>query len=195
MSHNIRKFIKTYDNIVQINTNDKKQINVQTLVNKKANHPHIYNNSINLDYHKIKCRVRVKHNPKSFKPYQYSISIVDRDRVYTNSLEEELCKMGFKVMVFNNTDEAVDKIYQDNTSLILLDANMTTYMGEDFLKMVYDKYDKIPTEIYRLIPVILTSPYIDKTIVNKMLYHKFRDFIIKPFSINDLIKKLVTNLY
>ncbi len=189
ISYSIKKFLHTSDTKTEEKVCYKQDSNVITLTDKKDIHK-INKQCLDIDYHRITPKNNNRIN-KSFNFSNYTISIVDRDMIFAETIKTELNKACFKTLVFNNTNEAVENINQNNTSLILLDANMTTFMGEDFLKMVYNKYGKNPHEIYRMIPVILTSPFIDKTILNKIFYHRFRDFIIKPFSINDLIKKIV----
>lgn len=111
------------------------------------------------------------------------ILIVDDDSNITDLLQVNLRSKGYSVEVVKNA-EAVDRSAQDSTNLVFVDAMNQPYSGMD---LIYDFKDDPATEH---IAIILYSPIKSERMVIDALDAGADDYIVKPFSLRELIARV-----
>lgn len=111
------------------------------------------------------------------------ILIVDDDSNITDLLQVNLRSKGYSVEVVKNA-EAVDRSAQDSTNLVIVDAMNQPYSGMD---LIYDFKDDPATEH---IAIILYSPIKSERMVIDALDAGADDYIVKPFSLRELIARV-----
>lgn len=142
------------------------------------------NNNINFLY---------KHNniDKHLNPSDYHIAIVDDDKAFTDLVCEQLEDINFKTEVYNDAEKAIKEVVTTVPDLILLDIKMPGLNGIDFLKSIYDQ-EKNNLKI--VIPVIMATSWANEKLIKECLNLGAYDFIVKPFSTDDLLVKITSYL-
>lgn len=108
------------------------------------------------------------------------ILVVDDNDGIRNLLTELLKSKGYRVEVAQNGEEAIEKFHKCFPSIVLLDSKMPGMNG----LMVAEKLKSSSPEL----PVIMISAYSEKEdIIKAKAYGLIKDFITKPFDINDVI--------
>lgn len=111
------------------------------------------------------------------------ILIVDDEPDLMSIARFRLEKSGFKVISAVNGKEALEMTAKERPDLILLDLRLPLLNGTDVcLQLKRD--DKLKN-----IPVILFTASTDK-IADKVMACGAQDYILKPFSAEDLIEKI-----
>lgn len=111
------------------------------------------------------------------------ILLVDDDSNITSLLQVNLLSEGYSVDVVDNA-ESVDRTAQDSTSLVIVDAMNQPYSGMD---LIYDFKDDPATEH---IAIILYSPIKSERMVIDALDAGADDYIVKPFSLRELLARV-----
>lgn len=111
------------------------------------------------------------------------ILLVDDDSNITSLLQVNLRSEGYSVDVVDNA-ESVDRTAQDSTSLVIVDAMNQPYSGMD---LIYDFKDDPATEH---IAIILYSPIKSERMVIDALDAGADDYIVKPFSLRELLARV-----
>jgi response regulator receiver domain protein len=111
------------------------------------------------------------------------ILIVDDDSNITDLLQVNLRSKGYSVEVVK-VAETVDRAAQDSTNLVIVDAMNQPYSGMD---LIYDFKDDPATEH---IAIILYSPIKSERMVIDALDAGADDYIVKPFSLRELIARV-----
>ena len=114
----------------------------------------------------------------------YTILLVDDEVVIQEIGEEMLKRLGYKVLVAKDGEEALE-IYRDErheVDLVILDMVMPSMGGGD----VYDKLKEVNPDI----KVLLSSGYNIDGEASAILERGCNGFIQKPFKISDLAQKV-----
>lgn len=113
------------------------------------------------------------------------ILIVDDEKPIADILKFNLVKEGYEIEVANDGQEAIIKAYEFEPDLILLDIMLPKYDGFQVCKKVREKFS---------IPIIMVTAKEEE--VDKVLGLELGadDYIVKPFSIRELIARVKANL-
>ena len=114
------------------------------------------------------------------------ILVVDDNRSNRLVLREILEPIGFAVTEAEDGSQVIDKCLQDIPDLILMDLRMPEMDGFSAFEQLsfHEQMKHIP------VIAITASTYDTGAIRKRCLRHGFRDFIQKPFEIDDLLHKL-----
>jgi CheY-like chemotaxis protein len=135
-----------------------------------------------------------KHNnlDKNLKPSDYHIAVVDDDKAFTDLVSEQLEDLQFNVDVYNNAEKALREIVTSVPDIVLLDIRMPGVNGLNFLKAIYNPKNK---DIKITIPVIMSTVIADERLIRECIKLGAYDYIVKPFSIEDLLVKITAYLH
>lgn len=115
------------------------------------------------------------------------IHIVDDDPLILESLSEFLELEGYEVSAFTSAEDAQLAIVKDTPDIILLDLRLPGMDGLEYLGIIKKQYPEIE--------VIIVTGYADVTTAIQAIKLGARDYIKKPFVLDELgviIKKAVT---
>lgn len=118
------------------------------------------------------------------------ILVVDDSLSHRQLVFDSLKKLGFKsITTSENVNDAFMKLNSEQDkgtpfNLILSDLNMPGLSGLDFLKMVRD------TEKFRTLPFLLITTESEKGAVIQAAMNGVSSYIVKPFSVETLTKRL-----
>lgn len=110
--------------------------------------------------------------------------VVDDESPVRNVLSVSLAHLGYRVEIAESGAEAIEKYSQDPTGfdLVILDMLMPKLPGNE----VFYKLKEIDDQVR----VLLISGYTSEDAVNDVLKKGGRDFIQKPFTIEELARKV-----
>lgn len=113
------------------------------------------------------------------------ILVVDDEKPIADILKFNLVKEGYEIEIANDGQEAIVKAYEFEPDLILLDIMLPKYDGFEVCKKVREKFS---------IPIIMVTAKEEE--VDKVLGLELGadDYIVKPFSIRELIARVKANL-
>ena len=112
------------------------------------------------------------------------ILIADDDPKICSVLSDTLKESGFKTVVAHTTEEAWERLVNENPNLILVDVEIPLRGGLEFCRQVKEK------ELYQQVPVIFLTvrdQEIDKV---SALNLGADDFITKPFRSKELVASI-----
>ena len=117
---------------------------------------------------------------------EYDILIIDDEQVVIDSVVKVVSSEGFKVDSAENASKALKKIMSNHYRLIICDIMMPEMNGFQFLKEI--------NNMNNITPVIMTSGYstIDNAI--KSLLEGAIGFLPKPFTMNELMSRILRGL-
>lgn len=113
---------------------------------------------------------------------QTKILVVDDERAIRRSLQWTLEKAGHNVVTAVNGEEALSKISQLNTELVLLDIRMPGMSGIEVLKHLIAGWPDICV-------IMVTAIADTQTAIESMKLGAY-DYITKPFDLDDVILKV-----
>lgn len=123
-----------------------------------------------------------------FPPQLPEIMLVDDDNFFLEMLGDMLSEAGFRVVMAENGQTALDKLHQRRPDLMLLDFNMPGLNGIDALLQI--KADPG----LRTVPVIMLTGASDKGLVQKSIKIGAVDFIVKPGNRETILAKIRARL-
>ena len=106
------------------------------------------------------------------------LMIIDDEPIVGQRLKRILEKDGYHVDVYTESREAVRDLGKGNVGIIITDYKMDGYDGLDILEMAKIKCPDAK--------VIIITGYIDQSIASSALRMGAFDFIIKPFTIEQI---------
>ncbi|MCB9025771.1 MAG: response regulator [Bdellovibrionaceae bacterium] len=118
------------------------------------------------------------------------ILVVDDSLNHRQLIFDSLKKLGFKsITTSENVNDAFMKLNSEEDkgtpfNLILSDLNMPGLSGLDFLKMVRE------TEKFKVLPFLLITTESEKGAVIQAAMNGVSSYIVKPFSVETLTKRL-----
>lgn len=110
------------------------------------------------------------------------ILILEDDKLFCESLEDFLSDEGFEVDTASNGEEALDKNFENNYDLYLLDINVPKINGLDLLKELRQSGDDTPS-------IFLTS-YKDKETLQQGFINGADDYLKKPVDLDELLLRI-----
>ncbi len=116
------------------------------------------------------------------------IHIVDDDPLILESLSEFLELEGYEVSVFTSAEDAQLAIVKDTPDIILLDLRLPGMDGLEYLEIIKKQYPEIE--------ILMVTGYADVTTAIKAIKLGARDYIKKPFVLDELgvlIKKAISD--
>ena len=119
------------------------------------------------------------------------ILVIDDDPLVGNSLRILLERAAYQTQVASIGLAALDAVSSEAFDLILTDVRMPGMNGLETLKAIRElrrELGKVP------LPEIVITAYEDKEIREEAEHLGVRDFILKPFEIEDLLAALERNL-
>lgn len=112
------------------------------------------------------------------------VLLVEDDVAIAKLVRFKLERSGFRVTQANNGREALDWLRDNRPDLILLDVMMPEMDGVETLECI--KND----DALKAIPVIMLSSKGQKAEIKRCLLLGAADYIVKPFSPADLVKRI-----
>ena len=110
------------------------------------------------------------------------ILIAEDDEIILKTIEHKLVKEGYQVMLTRNGKDAIETIKNTDVDLIITDLMMPFASGIEILSAVQTTGKKIP--------VIMLSSLGQEDVVLNAFALGASDFIVKPFSPNELILRI-----
>jgi CheY-like chemotaxis protein len=118
------------------------------------------------------------------KTYLPAILIIEDD-VINASVIKKFLQSDYDISVANNADIGIEMASSKDYSLILLDINLGRGInGVEVLKIIRE----MPK--YLSVPIIASTAYTMKGDKEKLLSAGFTDYISKPFSMDEIRKKV-----
>jgi len=143
----------------------------------------------------------LKDNPKSIKSavnsvlrvlknYESTVLIVDDSAVYRKTLSQYLSKINLNVIEAKDGQEALDIINNENStiSLVITDYEMPRVDGVELTFTLREKYNKDE------LGIIAISASEHENVIAKFLKFGANDFINKPFTYNEVVTTVDSNL-
>ncbi|WP_027340604.1 response regulator transcription factor [Halonatronum saccharophilum] len=109
------------------------------------------------------------------------ILVVDDDKNLCRLMEVYLKKEGYKVVLANEGQGAIDKYYEENPDLIILDIMLPKMDGWDICKAIRKKAD---------IPILMLTAKGEKADKLKGLELGADDYVTKPFDPDELVARV-----
>lgn len=113
------------------------------------------------------------------------ILIVEDDPITQKLLAKMIEKLGFQFKIIGNGAEALKQAPLTNPDLILLDLMLPGLNGVEF----YKQYRKLPISLSA--SVIVMSAINKKEVIEPLLAMGVKDYLLKPFDVNQFIKKIL----
>lgn len=110
------------------------------------------------------------------------ILIAEDDELILKTIEHKLLKEGYEVTITRNGKEAIDMIKEKEVDLIITDIMMPFASGIEMLSTLRSLEKKIP--------VIMLSGMGQEEVVLEAFQMGASDFMVKPFSPNELILRI-----
>lgn len=117
-------------------------------------------------------------------PAKKQILIVEDDAALGRFLTRELTLKNFAVEVCQDGEEAFTRIDSRSYDLILLDMNLPKIDGMDLLQQIHGTHPHLPI-------LVLTARNTTEDLV-QALEHGAQDYLIKPFSLLELLARIRT---
>lgn len=110
------------------------------------------------------------------------ILIAEDDELILKTIEHKLLKEGYEVIIARNGKDAIDTIKEIEIDLIITDIMMPFASGTEILAAIRSFGKKIP--------VIMLSSLGQEEVVLEAFDLGASDFMVKPFSPNELILRI-----
>lgn len=110
------------------------------------------------------------------------VLIVDDEPRLLRVLRMGLPEHGFNVLTASNGQEALKVLFDKHVDIVVTDVRMPLMDGVEFI------YEMERLEVG--LPVVVTTAYADVDTAVKTLKHGARDYIRKPFSVDELVQSL-----
>ena len=110
------------------------------------------------------------------------ILIAEDDELILRTIEHKLLKEGFDIILSRNGKEAIDHIQNSDVDLIIADIMMPFASGIEILSALQ--------LIGKKTPVIMLSSMGQEEVIMNAFDLGASDFILKPFSPNELILRI-----
>lgn len=113
------------------------------------------------------------------------ILVADDENAIADIIKFNLVKQGYNIRIANDGEETLEKIEEAAPDLLILDIMMPKKNGFEVLKTLRKKYK---------FPVIILTAKEEESDKIKGLELGADDYMVKPFSINELIARVKANL-
>ncbi len=126
---------------------------------------------------------------RTLKNYDTTILVVDDSDLYRSAITDALKRIHLNVIEAEDGQKALDILEKnENISLVITDYEMPNLNGLDLTFKIRQKYKKDELSI------IAISTVEKKEVITKFLKYGVNDFIHKPFSNDEIITRINTNL-
>ena len=115
------------------------------------------------------------------------ILVVDDDKIVLESCRRILEEEGYRVLLVDSAEEAVDLLEMEYVDLLIMDMKMPTHDGMYLFDQIRLKW---PLDIWPELPVIVMSGYPTPKTIKDGLNRGAADFIPKPFTPNELVSSV-----
>jgi len=118
------------------------------------------------------------------------IMSVDDSGATRRFIKSAIDVLGFEFIEAANGKEGLDILEKEkgNIDLILLDWNMPVMDGIEMLEILKSK------DLYKNIPVTIVTTEVDRHKVVEAIHKGAKNYLMKPFSQEDLIRKIMDSL-
>lgn len=111
---------------------------------------------------------------------------VDDSAIIRRIIKSAVEVLQYELLEASDGEEAISRLNSDeNIKLILLDWNMPGMNGFDFLKIAKSHI------IFKKIPIMMVTTESEKENIIKAIQAGVSNYLIKPFSTEELIKKIM----
>jgi two-component system response regulator AtoC len=110
---------------------------------------------------------------------KHSVLVVDDEADIRSALSSELVNHGYQVLSASDGKEAITTLAGKRIDVVLLDINMPKADGFEVLEFIKDKSPRSK--------VIMLSAFADLNNVFKSKQLEAKDFIPKPYSLDDVL--------
>jgi len=128
---------------------------------------------------------------KAVQKKAHHILLIDDDKLVLRAITKFLVSTGYNVESANSAEEALQKIKDLKLDLVITDVKMPGVDGIETIKKIrafYKNSDK-PS-----IPEIIITGYMDADAEKEAKELGIKDYVYKPFAINDFIKVIEKRL-
>jgi len=115
------------------------------------------------------------------------ILVVDDDKIVLESCRRILEEEGYKVLLVETAEEAIDLLEMEYVDLLIMDMKMPTHDGIYLFEQIKQKW---PLDIWPELPVIVMSGYPTPKTIMDGLNKGAADFIPKPFTPDELVSSV-----
>ena len=131
----------------------------------------------------------IKSIKRSLKNYDTTILVVDDSKTYRHTLKDSLSKINLTVLEAQNGVEALEVLAQNpSINLVITDYEMPEMDGLTLTFKIREDYKKDQ------LAIIAISSVDEQETISKFLRFGANDFINKPFSHNEIVTRINTNL-
>jgi len=124
-------------------------------------------------------------------PRKKKILAVDDDGLVRRSLELLLTEAGYEPTVAGSGEEALAAIKRKHFDLLITDMRMP---GMDGLQVIQAVRDYCREKMKHSIPEIMLTAYNDDRVKESALRLGVKEFLLKPFKVEEFLKVLEHNL-
>jgi DNA-binding response OmpR family regulator len=111
------------------------------------------------------------------------ILLLEDDNLFAETLIDSLEELGYKVAHVDNGESFLEKAYETNFDIYLLDINVPLLNGIASLKQIRETND--------LTPAIFLTSYKDKETLKNGFLSGCDDYLTKPFDIDELHLRII----
>lgn len=119
-----------------------------------------------------------------------NILAIDDDGLVRKSLAIFLKEAGYEPTTANGGMDALSYLPQKHFDLIITDIRMPGMDGLQVIQAVRDYYDQIKKPH---VPIVVLTAYNDEPVKQSAIRMGIKDFVIKPFKLEDFLKVLERN--
>ena len=119
------------------------------------------------------------------------ILIIEDEQIITKSLQRLLKKNGYEVEISNSGKEALEKIKDQEFSLVVSDIRMPDMDGIETIKAIRSYLQENNKS---KVPEILITGYADEAKYQEALELKVAGYLYKPFDIKDFLEAVSGNI-
>ncbi|MBI2166683.1 MAG: response regulator [Candidatus Omnitrophica bacterium] len=133
----------------------------------------------------------VEKDREGAPPRKKRVLAIDDDFLIRESLKNLLERNGFEAVVVASGEEALELLSKDAFDLILTDVRMPRMNGLETLKAIRNlrsQFGKPP------LPEIILTAYEDPQVIQEAKALGVREFILKPFEVENFVNTLQRNL-
>lgn len=118
----------------------------------------------------------------------YTIHVVDDNKLIILTLQKILEAQGYNVVYSMNGKDALEAIYKNKPSLIILDVEMPIMDGYTTIRLLKESQDTA------YIPVIFHTSLMEPDVIRRLFELGASDYIAKPFIVEELLARVLKEI-